>query len=73
MPEFTDTNRENERQRRLLETPVGIRGSGFARYGAAMYFYQQGQMSAQMLEVYRTLAIRDNEDPLEVARLQDVS
>lgn len=52
------------RQADLLCLPPGSKGSGYVRYGAAMYFYQQGQISAETLEVYRVCCKIDAEDPL---------
>lgn len=60
-------------QRSLLSTRIGLPGSGAARYGAAMYFYQQGEMSAQLLEIYRRCCKLDNEDPLDLARFEGVA
>ena len=36
-----------------LHSPIGAPGSGAGRYAAAMYFYQQGVMSAELLEIFR--------------------
>lgn len=63
---------EETRQRRLLSTAVGLPGSGVARYGAAMYFYQRGEMSAELLEIYRCCCKLDNEDPVDLARFEGV-
>jgi hypothetical protein len=46
-----------------LETPPGVPGSGRVRYAAAMHFYYRGKLSAEALEVYRILALIDDEDP----------
>ena len=54
-------------QLRLLATPVGLPRSGYTRYGAAMYFYQRGNLSKEVLEMYRRCCKLDNEDPLAVA------
>lgn len=59
-------------QKTLLMTAVGLPGSGAVRYGAAMYFYQQGDMSAELLEIYRCCSKFDNEDPLDLARFEGV-
>jgi len=64
---------ERTRQQALLFTAVGLPGSGAARYGAAMYFYQQGEISAQLLEIYRCCCKLDNEDPLDLARFEGVA
>ena len=61
-------NAEDERQLALLEMPLGVSGSGWHRYGAAMYFYRRGKLDADMLEAYRICCNLDNEDPYAVAR-----
>jgi len=48
---------------RLLHTPVGARGSGRIRYGAAMALYQAGALSVAELEVYRAASARVSRDP----------
>lgn len=53
---------------RLINSPLGEAWSGRARYAAAMTFYQAGQMSAEVLEVYRITSRLDGEDPLDVLR-----
>jgi hypothetical protein len=50
----------------LLTYPVGEKGSGRVRYGAAMALYQAGRMSAEVLEVYRELSAHDGRDPVSV-------
>ena len=47
----------------LLRTPLGQPWSGRARYGAAMYFYQRGYLTAEALEAYRICSRLDAEDP----------
>ncbi len=64
---------EGVRQQALLSTGVGLPGSGAVRYGAAMYFYQRGDMSAELLEIYRCCCKLDNEDPLDLARFEGVA
>ena len=64
---------EAELQKQLLVTEVGIQGSGATRYAAAMYFYQNGRISAEMLEIYRSCSKFDAEDPLDLARYEGVS
>ncbi len=64
---------EGVRQQALLSTAVGLPGSGAVRYGAAMYFYQRGDMSAELLEIYRCCCKLDNEDPLDLARFEGVA
>ncbi len=46
-----------------LSLPLGAKGSGRARYGAAMALYQRGEISAEALEVYRIASARDGQDP----------
>ncbi len=58
---------DDEAQLALLGSPVGALGSGYARYSAAMYFYQLGQISAELLEVYRKCCKFDDEDPTAMA------
>lgn len=55
-------------QWRLVNTPLGQEWSGRARYAAAMFFYQRGEMNAGTLEVYRICARLDREDPLPIIR-----
>ena len=47
----------------LLHAPLGVPGSGRVRYGAAMALYAQGQISAEVLEVYRVASAHDGRDP----------
>ena len=61
-----------EMQKELLALPVGQRGSGAARYGAAMYFYQQKLMSAELLEIYRRCCKFDYEDPVDLAAFEGI-
>ncbi|HSO47020.1 MAG TPA: hypothetical protein VLQ68_03720 [Rhizobiaceae bacterium] len=65
--------REDERQRRLLETPVGLPGSGRTRYAAAMYFWRTGAIDERLLEIYRICCKLDDEDPLAVARQEGIA
>jgi hypothetical protein len=46
-----------------LSLPLGAKGSGRARYAAAMDMYQQGLISPAALEVYRIASARDGQDP----------
>lgn len=62
----------DEEQRALLGTPVGQPGSGYARYGAAMYFYGQGALSAELLEIYRRCCKFDAWDPQDLARFEGI-
>jgi hypothetical protein len=60
-------------QKALLFSEVGAPGSGAARYAAAMYFYNQARMSAEMLEIYRRCCKFDFEDPIDVAKYEGVT
>ncbi len=57
---------ERERQLQLLRTPVGEYWSGRARYGAATWFYEHGEMAADVLEVYRISCRLDGQDPVPI-------
>ena len=50
----------------MLATPLAEPGSGRHRYGAAMTFYNAGLIGADVLEVYRTCANLDAEDPAAI-------
>ena len=52
----------------LIAQPMGQEWSGRARYAAAMFFYARGEMSAEVLEVYRICSRLDGEDPISVLR-----
>ena len=56
----------------LAETPVGAVGSGALRYAAAMSLYQAGQMSAELLEIYRRCCKLDQEDPVDLAAFEGI-
>ncbi len=58
------------RQQFLISTAVGEPGSGAVRYAAAMSLYQQGELSAEMLEIYRRCCKLDYEDPVDLARFE---
>jgi hypothetical protein len=60
-----DETRDNWR---LILTPAGEEWSGRARYAAAMYFYRAGEMSADVLEIYRICSRIDHEDALDALR-----
>ena len=53
---------------RRIHEPLGQPGSGRVRYGAAMALYQAGQISAEVLEVYRVAAAHDGRDPSQILR-----
>ncbi|TGQ67482.1 hypothetical protein EN829_024260 [Mesorhizobium sp. M00.F.Ca.ET.186.01.1.1] len=59
---------EAAEQWELVNTPLGEKWSGRARYAAAMYFYKRDEMSAETLEVYRICARLDSENPLPIIR-----
>ena len=60
-------------QKTLLNYKLGFSGSGYIRYGAAMYFYNLGILSDEMLEIYRRCCKFDNEDPIDLARFEQIS
>ena len=64
---------KTEHQRALLDTPVGVPGSGYTRYAAAMFLYNEAGMSAEMLEIYRRCCKLDHEDPLDLAAHEGVA
>ena len=53
---------------KLILTPAGEEWSGRARYAAAMYFYRAGEMSAEVLEIYRICSRIDNEDAVDALK-----
>ncbi len=57
-------NSVDSMQRAHLIAPLGQKGSGNARYAAAMFFHQRGELGSEALELYRTLAKDDVADPL---------
>jgi hypothetical protein len=46
-----------------ISLPLGAKGSGRARYAAAMELYQSGKISPQVLEIYRIASVLDSQDP----------
>ena len=60
-------------QNTLLQTNIGNPGSGYVRYAAAMHFYKQGELSLELLEIYRICCKFDLEDPILIARKQGIS
>lgn len=64
---------ELEYQRSLLSTTVGAKGSGAMRYGAAMFFYNIGLISDEMLEIYRRCSKFDREDPIDLALFEGIT
>ena len=63
---------EKKIQQELLNSKLGVSGSGYVRYGAAMYFYNQGILSEAMLEIYRRCCKFDNEDPIDLADFEKI-
>ena len=63
---------EFKKQKILLASKVGIPGSGAIRYAAAMYFYNHGNVSLEMLEIYRRCCKLDKEDPIDLAQFEGV-
>jgi hypothetical protein len=59
---------ETREQWRLILTPAGEEWSGRARYAAAMFFYKAGEMSAEVLEIYRICSRLDDEDAVDALR-----
>ena len=57
---------------RLILTPPGVEWSGRARYAAAMYFYRAGEMSAEVLEIYRICSRLDREDAIDALKVYRV-
>jgi hypothetical protein len=53
---------------RLILTPPGEEWSGRARYAAAMYFYKAGEMSVEVLEMYRICSRLDDEDAVDALK-----
>ena len=52
----------------LLYSPLGEPGSGRVRYGAAMALWRDGQISAEVLEIYRVASAHDRRDPISVLK-----
>ena len=63
-----EADAEAAEQWELVNTPLGEKWSGRARYAAAMYFYKRGEMNAETLEVYRICSRLDATDPLPIIR-----
>ncbi len=53
---------------RLILTSAGEEWSGRTRYAAAMYFFERGEMSAEVLEIYRICSRLDDEDAIDALR-----
>ncbi len=52
----------DDQARDLLQTPLGDPGSARLRYSAAMTLYQSGEISSEVLEVYRSCASLDGQN-----------
>jgi Mor family transcriptional regulator len=52
----------------LILTSSGEEWSGRARYAAAMHFYRKGEMSAEVLEIYRICSRIDHEDAVDALK-----
>lgn len=65
---MTDDDEEAARNWALVRTPLGEPWSGRARYGAAVFLYNRGEMEPEVLEVYRICSRLDSEDPLPIIR-----
>jgi hypothetical protein len=63
---------ELDQQFDFLCAHVGATGSGAIRYAAAMYFYNLDMMPAGMLEIYRMCSKFDREDPIDLAKFEDI-
>ena len=59
-----ETKTEDALQYELLNTPLGMTGSGLQRYAAAMYFFNKSELSVEALEIYRICAKLDYKDPI---------
>ncbi len=56
----------------LLFSKIGEKGSGYGRYGAAMYFYKAGELPYPLLEIYRRCCKFDREDPIALAKFESL-
>ena len=65
---MTEDEAEIAENLELVKTPLGEPWSGRTRYAAAMYFYKQGELPPEALEVYRLCSRLDGEDPLSIMR-----
>ena len=61
-------NEETRQNWQLILTPAGEEWSGRTRYAAAMFFYRAGEMSAEVLEIYRICSRIDAEDAVDALR-----
>ncbi len=55
---------DRERQWQELRLPQWVPGGGRRRYAAAMWLHRAGEMSDDILELYRTLALDDRAEPV---------
>ena len=63
---------ETRRNWEIIAAPPGPGWSGRARYAAAMFFCQRGEMAPEVLEVYRICSRLDAEDPLSIIRQRGI-
>ena len=68
MIKIAELDGDDREQLTLLKSPLGQKGSGYLRYGAAMYFYKSGMLPQSLLEMYRKCCKLDQMDPLAAAR-----
>ena len=66
MKKFLKT-KEDFLQYKYLNIPLNVDESGYTRYGAAMYFYNKGLISEEMLEKYRICCKFDSYDPKDTS------
>ena len=66
MKKFLKT-KEDFLQYKYLNIPLNVDGSGYTRYGAAMYFYNKGLISEEILEKYRICCKFDSYDPKDTS------
>ncbi len=59
---------EDFTQYEFLNTPINIKESGYARYSAAMYFFNRGFLSEATLEIYRICCKFDHCNPVEIEK-----
>ncbi len=59
---------EDDMHWRMILTEPGMPWSGRTRYAAAMHFYQSGEMTPEVLEIYRICSRIDAEDPVDALK-----
>tara|TARA_Y100000588_G_C13639899_1_gene663280 strand:+ start:238 stop:471 length:234 start_codon:yes stop_codon:yes gene_type:complete len=65
--DFKPNSNEDYLNLALIFKPIGSKNSGYDRYSAAMYFYNKGLMSEELLEIYRICCKFDKLNPLNIA------